>query len=74
MKKRWLRYDGVIQDVLLKSGADSWKDAEIHAVLKDGTDFVCHHRPVTKKDLALLRNSIGQQFHCEVEVSAEAKA
>lgn len=68
MKNRWLRYDGIIREVILNVDASGHKDAEIHAILKDGSELVCHHHSPTEEAITILKNSTGKEFVCKVEL------
>lgn len=66
MKKRFVKYDGVIQKVILHGN-----DAEIHMITTDGMQLTVHHHHPTEADIAVLRNQVGKEFHVEVEAPAE---
>lgn len=71
--KRYLRYDGIIREVILNIDANGLKDAEIHTILKDGTATVFHHHNPTEKAIDILRTSIGKEIHVKIEKEPEVK-
>jgi hypothetical protein len=61
------RWESVIREVILHADAGGCEDAEIHAILKDGTQIVYHFRDPNDKALAILKDSIGKYFKLEVD-------
>lgn len=66
MKKRIMKWESIIREVIFHAGVGGCADAEIHAIMRDGTEFVYHYRNPTDADIAILRNSVGKLFKCEV--------